>query len=1324
MIDGQERMSWNGRLIFETETNGGPQGAVGSEDQAIAVHLDVALVDQDGSESITAIVISGLPEGATLSAGVVQADGSVMLDVNDLPGLTVTPAANSDQDFELRVAVTAQERDGGDSATTTTTVPVTVNAIADKPGLQANDAEGLENQPVALDINSALTDVDGSEVLSVIISDVPTGATLSAGTRQTDGTWTLSQSDLEGLSIIPSAGSDQDFVLRIQATSTEASNGSQAVSIAELAVSVAGVASQPVLSMADAQGTEDQTVALSIDVGSFDADGSELVTITIAGVPDGASLSAGRDNLDGSWSLSVDDLDGLAVTPALHSDDDLTLSVAVTATESDSGDSKTATGQLNVVVDAVADAPVFAAADGQGASTVSVRVAGTDFQGPPQFRLLVDGEQVGGIYTAEADHSAGEWQTVSVAGDFGPNGPQSVEVDYINDVWGGHWTRDRNLHVESIEVNGTRYEPAEATYDRDWFDDIEGQETMSWGGSLLFSTEDNAGPYAVAGEEDTAIALDLSAQLVDQDGSESLPSITLSGVPQGAVLLGPSSEAVEVAGPTMNVTDAQTVRIVYEGETAGYRNSFGVYEVDRESGAITDVRMVWENASLEGSGGDLIAGQSSFEFDVEAGTELGFFTVADGFSRNDFSAMGDGRWEFRTSTGEPADIDGASPTLWFVGADGRETAIDGNTYHFGDRTNLNPDGVAHSVGTVNVGDDSVGLGFEDLWGGGDRDFDDVRFRIEFSGETTEALHSANCEVTELEPNADGTYSLSAHQLSEIAIVPPPHSDEDFELTVTATSIEDANGDTATTMITVPVSVQAVADKPIVGASDVVGQEDTWIALALSGALVDTDGSEAIAYTLSNLPVGAKLDLGVDQGDGTWLLTAAELGNVSIKAPEHFSGTFDVNVQATSTEARGGDVASSDAAFTVTVDAVADAPLLSGGDLSGKEDNAIALNLTAGLVDTDGSESLAVLIEGVPDNAALSHGVRNDDGAWEVAPGDVAAVQLLPATDFKGHIELKVVATATDANADVATTALKVDIDVAAVADAPTVRVTRAAGNEDEAIELDISAALNDDSGSETLSVAIDGVPAGAVLSSGTRLPSGRWEVAPQDLADLTLVPAHNDASDFVLSVIATSLEQTGETVSTTATLPVTVFAVADSPVVETYNTSGKEDQYIDLGIGATLQDLDGSERLLVVVANVPADASLSHGTNNGDGTWTLEVADMPNVAILPPENFSGTLYLHLTTVSIESEGDSAYVGEGFQVVVDAVADSAKITRKTARVNEDETVALQIGVATSDDSEFVSQVVLSGVPQGARLSTGVDNGDGSWTLTQSELDGRS
>jgi large repetitive protein len=44
-----------------------------------------------------------------------------------------------------------------------------------------------------------------------VISGVPSGAVLSAGTDNGDGSWTLTSAQLSGLTITPPANSDGDF---------------------------------------------------------------------------------------------------------------------------------------------------------------------------------------------------------------------------------------------------------------------------------------------------------------------------------------------------------------------------------------------------------------------------------------------------------------------------------------------------------------------------------------------------------------------------------------------------------------------------------------------------------------------------------------------------------------------------------------------------------------------------------------------------------------------------------------------------------------------------------------------------------------------------------------------------------------------------------------------------------------------------------------------------------------------------------------------------------------------------------------------------------
>jgi len=153
--------------------------------------------------------------------------------------LVYTPNANYGGPDSFQYTVT-DTGDGSDAALTSTaaTVGITINAVADVPALAVAPAFGVQGSPVTLSTQAALSDTDGSEVLTITVSGVPTGAALSAGTNQGGGVWTLTPAQLSGLKLT-GAGSGV-FTLHVVATAMETSNTSTASAVVELPVSVAG----------------------------------------------------------------------------------------------------------------------------------------------------------------------------------------------------------------------------------------------------------------------------------------------------------------------------------------------------------------------------------------------------------------------------------------------------------------------------------------------------------------------------------------------------------------------------------------------------------------------------------------------------------------------------------------------------------------------------------------------------------------------------------------------------------------------------------------------------------------------------------------------------------------------------------------------------------------------------------------------------------------------------------------------------------------------------------------------------------------------------
>ena len=1267
----------------------------GNEDTAITLDIASALTDTDGSESLS-VVVSGVPTGASLSAGTDNGDGTWTLTQGQLTGLTLTPPADSDADFTLTVTSTAT--DGSDTAQTVDTFDVTVNAVADAPTVTANDVSGNEDTAITLDIASALTDTDGSESLSVVVSGVPTGASLSAGTDNGDGTWTLTQGQLTGLTLTPPADSDADFTLTVTSTATDGSDTAQTVDTFD--VTVNAVADAPTVTANDVSGNEDTAITLNIASALTDTDGSESLSVVVSGVPTGASLSAGTDNGDGTWTLTQGQLSGLTLTPPADSDADFTLTVTSTAT--DGSDTAQTVDTFDVTVNAVADAPTDTANDVSGnedtAITLNIASALTDTDGSESLSVVVSGVPTGASLSAGTDNGDGTW-TLTQAQLTGLTLTPPADSD-----------TDFTLTATSTATDGS--------------DTAQTVDTFNVAVSAVADAP-TVTANDVSGNEDTAIALDITSALTDTDGSESL-SVVVSGVPTGASLSAGTDNGDgtwtltqgQLTGLTLTPpadSDADFTLTVTATATDGSDTAQTVDTFDVTVNAVADAPTVTANDVSGNEDTAITLDITSALTDTDGSESLSVVVsgVPTGASLSAGTDNGDGTWTLTQGqlTGltltPPADSDADfTLTVTSTATDGSDTAQTVDTFNVAvsavaDAPTVTANDVSGNEDTAIALDITSALtdtdGSESL-------------SVVVSGVPTGASLSAGTD------NGDGTWTLTQGQLTGLTLTPPADSDADFTLTVTATATDGS--DTAQTVDTFDVTVNAVADAPTVTANDVTGNEDAAIALDISSALTDTDGSESLSVVVSGVPTGASLSAGTDNGDGTWTLTQGQLTGLTITPPADSDADFTLTVTATATD--GSDTAQTVDTFDVTVSAVADAPTVTANDVSGNEDAAITLDITSALTDTDGSESLSVVVSGVPTGASLSAGTDNGDGTWTLTQGQLTGLTLTPPADSDADFTLTVTSTATDGS-DTAQTVDTFNVAVSAVADAPTVTANDVSGNEDTAITLDITSALTDTDGSESLSVVVSGVPTGASLSAGTDNGDGTWTLTQGQLSGLTITPPADSDADFTLTVTSTATDGS-DTAQTVDTFNVTVSAVADAPTVTANDVSGNEDTAITLDIASALTDTDGSESLSVVVSGVPTGASLSAGTDNGDGTWTLTQGQLSGLTITPPADSDADFTLTVTSTATDGS-DTAQTVDTFNVTVSAVADAPTVTANDVSGNEDTAITLDItsALTDTDGSESLS-VVVSGVPTGASLSAGTDNGDGTWTLTQGQLTG--
>ena len=103
---------------------------------------------------------------------------------------------------------------------------------------------------------------------------------------------------------------------------------------------------------------EDETAAINLSAQLADLDNSESLTLSVSGLPTGATISDGTHSITYSgaaiditgWNLST-----LSVRPPQDSHDDFTLTVTATATESANSDQETVTQDISIRINPVED---------------------------------------------------------------------------------------------------------------------------------------------------------------------------------------------------------------------------------------------------------------------------------------------------------------------------------------------------------------------------------------------------------------------------------------------------------------------------------------------------------------------------------------------------------------------------------------------------------------------------------------------------------------------------------------------------------------------------------------------------------------------------------------------------------------------------------------------------------------------------------------------------------------------------------------------------------------------------------------------------------
>jgi hypothetical protein len=1139
-------------------------------------------------------------------------------------------------------------------------------------------------------------------------------------------------------------------------------------------IRIQAVADTPTLSVgAAASSTEDgANIALTINPGnSLDTDNSEVLSVritvpsdalgpvgTIVGTPPagvtltnqgggvylveatGATNAIREAALDSylngggvafdpraNWSGSLTGVNGLRVE-AISTENATGNELAPDSFGGPDGTSKTetVTRYIDLVVAPVVDAPLVKGngigledtlipvpmsvtlADKDGSETYIVRLtavapAGTRIFGAGGAEIMADS---GGVYTLQpADVNALAvlpplHYSSAVGGDI-----RLTAVTIVTDTSSGGTDTQSFTQDIFVEVTGVADQPGTRTITVTSDED----QPIGLGAAILASTGNN-----------------LNSLLVDADTSESL-SFVLGGLPQGVIPTSADmSGVIYIGNGTWSITAAamETLELPPVLNFSGTNPTFY---------AGVTLRAVTQEID-----GDQ-ATSAPWPVTIAVNPVIDAATV-DGFAS----------WSLSVSQNEGVTESGVDLSLanvgvhTFVDNDGSERVV---SYTFDLSDLITNAGLEQRV--------------EDLIGPG-ADLDDL-------------IAGGFVKGTFTYDSGTGTISVLATDIGGIAL---DHrlfldSNQDFSIPVTALVRDTAvvNGVTVSTDKTesglFAVDLIGDADVPTAFATPVTsGNSGTLVPLSLGGVSTDTDAglgrapSESIYYIVQLLNPGTAPRLGfadgagnvvgLDNGDGTWLLRPADLAGLHVRTPLGQSGVADLRLLVIATE-NDGDTATNTADFRLTFTSVAGSeplppplpPTVTIGITAGNEDGSITLNVNAQPAPGDTTNpSVAVMISGLPPGAQIIGATYNPvTGRAIASAADInsGAVRVIPPPDFSGDMTLQIEGVATNRAMLQETTGLRtMTVAVDPVADGVAITAAPDAGVEDMPVDLNIALAARDIDGSEVIGTnAYVSLSANATLVgygpanivapgdpdavvNGTNLV-GTYRVPTASIGGLQVLPAQHWHGSVVVTVHAISIEPLDDndgdnTRLSTSSFNVQVTADADAPTVATGGTKfGTEDTPIALpGLSAALVDTvpaNGAEVLSVKISGVPFGATFSAGSNNGDGSWTIPTAALGTLSITPPLNYSGTMTLTLTAIALElSNGDEAQSSASFNVVVAPVADQVEILAKDAVIDGTSKAALDLNVRMYDDTGFTIgerapeqiRITFTNVPTGVAM----------------------
>ncbi|HEY1026178.1 MAG TPA: tandem-95 repeat protein, partial [Pseudomonas sp.] len=696
--------------------------------------------------------------------------------------------------------------------------------------------EGDEDSSIPLShLAASLSDTDGSESLSVSISQIPEGATLSDGVHSFTATAGTSTADVSGwnlgnLSFTPAANANGTFTLKVTATATEGANGDHASTSLDLPVTVHALNDAP--TSADKTVATDENTPRSFSSADFafhDVDtGDSLKAIRINSLPASGNLKLGNEAVTIGMIITAAQIASLVYTPAANASGNSSFSFSV---QDQSGAFSTTPNTMTVQVAAVDDAPALAnstvsfaenIASGSTIADLNDRFTGTDQDrdGEPLFYSITGGNDAGlfainsstGVITLASGKSLDyetatqhQLQVSATDGKTPTSATVTINVTNVND--NGVVITDANPAANTVAenaANGTAVGLTVRGTDADVGATITQYELTDNAGGR-FAINATTGVVTVADgsklDYEAATSHNITVKVTSSDGSTNTQvfTINLSNVNDNGVVITDANPAANTVAE--NAANGTAVGLTVQGTDADVGATVTQYEL------------------IDNAGG---------RFAINATT--GVVTVADG-----------SKLDYETATSHNVTV--------------RATSSDGstNTQVFTiNLSNVNDNGVvitdanpaANTVAENAANGTTVGL--------------TVR--------GTDADVGATITQYELTDNAGGRFAINA---TTGVVTVADGSKLDYEaatshnIVVRATS---SDGSTNTQSFTIQVSNVNEAPAVVAGAN-VTGTEDnnyvfTWSDFRVS----DVDANSSLSIRVESLPGEGKLQQLVN---GSW-----------------------------------------------------------------------------------------------------------------------------------------------------------------------------------------------------------------------------------------------------------------------------------------------------------------------------------------------------------------------------------------------------------------------------------------------------------------------